>query len=336
MLQEPLVSVNLATVSMEAFFYGIFFVLSVSSIYLLVHRQRQLQGRNATSGLIFRALCRTPMFIGAVILSVTITAHWALTVTRSFKAFIYYEGGTEPLDFYGNLKQLTEVIKTGFLMATLVVGDSMVIYRTWIIWNRRLIVTIFPLCTLAGLTACGVGITYQFTQYYPGENVFVSAAGRWITSDCVFTLCTNVYCTFMIAFRVWRSHISVKSYSGSNLMGVLATFIESAALYTSWTLFFFISYQSGSNLQFTAVDTWPSMSGIAFMLINVRVGLGWAQTSEKTTTRHTVSAVSGHRSGETSSFAMRPLAVNITTVIDQEEDYELPAKKVDPNGDRVC
>lgn len=44
------------------------------------------------------------------------------------------------------------------------------------------------LLTLRKPAACGVGITYQFSQYYPGENVFVSAAGRWITSDCVFTL----------------------------------------------------------------------------------------------------------------------------------------------------
>lgn len=86
-------------------------------------------------------------------------------------------------------------------------GLLLQIYRLWIVWNYRSAIIIFPLCTLAGLTgtsifakvhralstnsvasACGIGITYQFTQYYPGENVFVSVAGRWITSDCVFTL----------------------------------------------------------------------------------------------------------------------------------------------------
>ena len=43
-------------------------------------------------------------------------------------------------------------------------------------------------------------------------------------------------------------------------------------------MFFFISYQSHSNLRFVAVDSWPAMSGISFMLINVRVGPGWAQS----------------------------------------------------------
>jgi hypothetical protein len=43
-------------------------------------------------------------------------------------------------------------------------------------------------CLRLNIQVCGVGITYQFTQYKPGENVFLSVAGRWITSDAVFTL----------------------------------------------------------------------------------------------------------------------------------------------------
>ncbi|KAH9934353.1 uncharacterized protein B0H18DRAFT_556634 [Fomitopsis serialis] len=328
MPQVPLVSANVATIFMESFFYGIFFVLSISSIYLLTYRQkRMLQTTHPihAAAPVFSALCKTPMFLGAIALSITITAHWILTCIRAFQAFVHFEDGTDPLAFYGDLKQMTEVVKTGFLMTSLVIGDAMVIYRLWIIWNRRLSIVIFPLCTLAGLTACGVGITYQFTQYYPGENVFVSQAGRWITSDCAFTLCTNVYSTTLIAYRVWNSQRHVKAYTGANVLSMLATFVESAALYTSWTTFFFISYQTHSNLQFTAVDTWAEMSGISFMLINVRVGLGWAQTGSRI--RYDSRGGSGrtnNRSEESSnvSYHMRPLAVNITSVVEQEDDLE--------------
>ncbi|TFY55054.1 hypothetical protein EVJ58_g8491 [Rhodofomes roseus] len=329
MLQVPLVSANIATVFMESFFYGIFFVLSVSSICLLVYRQKQLLlpinpnvQRVAAAGL-FLQLCKTPMFLGAIALSVTITAHWILTCIRMFQAFVYFEGGTNPIAFYGNLKQLTEVVKTGFLMASMVIGDAMVIYRLWVIWNRRTVIVIFPLCTLAGLTACGVGITYQFTQYWPGENVFVSQAGRWITSDCVFTLCTNVYSTALIGYRVWTSYRHVKIHNCSNLITVLTTFIESAALYTAWTAFFFVSYQTNSNLQFTAVDTWPELSGISCMLINVRVGLGWAQTG---------SHMANNRTEEFTgiSYQMRPVTVNLTNMAEQDDDLE--AKRLDSPG----
>ncbi|PCH35876.1 hypothetical protein WOLCODRAFT_140118 [Wolfiporia cocos MD-104 SS10] len=317
MSNVPLVSVNLATVCIESFTYGVFFVLSISSIWLLKHRHDHIN--KATKSAV-STIYTSPMFLGAVALLTTISAHWFLTCTRLFQAFVHFDNGTDPLLFYADLRQLTEVVKTGFLMASLVIGDAMVIYRLWTIWNHNLYVIIFPACTLVGLTVCGVGITYQFTQYTIGEDVFISAAGRWITSDCVFTLCTNVYSSVMIAWRVWNSHRSVKSYGGGNLMKVLATFVESAALYTSWTIFFFASYQSHSNLQFTAVDVWPSMSGIAFMLINTRVGLGWAQTAS--TFSGISSIASGNNPRPEQPYPMRPLAVNITREVNKNDDRD--------------
>lgn len=71
-------------------------------------------------------------------------------------------------------------------------------------------ILIFPAltwCALAGtflpstvcvLTAeaslvCGSAICWQFAHYTLGEDVFETAAGRWITSDCVFSfVCVSV------------------------------------------------------------------------------------------------------------------------------------------------
>jgi hypothetical protein len=53
--------------------------------------------------------------------------HWILTIDRSFLAFIYFENGTFPLGFYGDLSQLTETVKTGFLMAASAVGDALIV-----------------------------------------------------------------------------------------------------------------------------------------------------------------------------------------------------------------
>jgi hypothetical protein len=75
---------------------------------------------------------------------------------------------------------------------------------------------------------------------------------------------------------------------------ILATIVESAAIYTTWTIFFFATYQARSNVQYPAVDMWPQMSGIAFMLINVRVGLGWAMNGGSGVSGQSVSY--GHHS----------------------------------------
>ncbi|EIW79978.1 hypothetical protein CONPUDRAFT_58530 [Coniophora puteana RWD-64-598 SS2] len=299
----PLVSVNLATVCIESFLYGIFFVLTVSSVYLLIWRSRMSNGGHSRS-----AVFTSPMFVAAIMLFVLITGHWICTVLRLFQAFVMQDP-SQALPFYADLSQNSEVIKTAFLMSSLVVGDVMMIYRLWTIWNRNYKIIIFPCLTLVGLTVCGAGIVYQFTVFTPGESVFLSAAGRWITSDCVFTLVS-------------------KSVSGVHLMPVLATFVESAAMYTSWTIFFFGSYQSGSNMQFLAVDGWAAMAGISYMLINVRVGLGWASNGVVSQGRalSTTSQTFDHQRGT-------QLAVRVTTVVRDDGAYELGHKRNDAGLD---
>ncbi|KAI0916097.1 hypothetical protein AcW1_010043 [Taiwanofungus camphoratus] len=258
----------------------------------------------------------------------TITAHWILGVYRLFQAFVNFQGGTHPLTFYSDMSNPTEVVQTGLLMVTLVIDDAMIIYRLWIIWCYNKLVVVFPLCTLVGLAVCGGGVTYQQSRLHPGEDIFMSAAGRWITSNCIFTLCTNLYSTSMIVWRVWCANAAIRKYGGGNLMGILAILVESAALYTAWTVFFFVSYESHSNLQLISSETYSAVAGIAFMLINVRVGMGWALKAHEQPI-HVASGVMGSQHHGEPSFAMRPLAVNITRVVQREDDFDAFKKSSD-------
>lgn len=50
--------------------------------------------------------------------------------------------------------------------------------------------------------------------------------------------------------------------------------MESAALYTSWVIYYTVCHQVNSNLQWIAIGVGPSVVGIANALIHVRVALG--------------------------------------------------------------
>lgn len=99
-----------------------------------------------------------------------------------------------------------------------------------------------------------------------------------------------------------------------------------------WNLFFFITYQVKSNLQFTTIDMWVPVCGISLTLINLRVSLGWAAGGS-------VSGSSGPRlsthgrSFETTnqSYAMRSLVVNVTQTeeVDEEVPRYAPEKAID-------
>lgn len=74
MSEVSIVKANLATVCIESFLYGIFFVLSVTSMFVSLHHRRPLAGESLRSRLFLRSVCRSPMFIAAIVLTMTITA----------------------------------------------------------------------------------------------------------------------------------------------------------------------------------------------------------------------------------------------------------------------
>ncbi|TFK33517.1 hypothetical protein BDQ12DRAFT_700743 [Crucibulum laeve] len=262
-MQISLVAISLATVCVEWCLYGLFFALFCASMYALILRQRSFSAqpklRQVSSSLM-------PLILSSVLIFIFVTADVIFVFIRLFQAFMWYKNGSAPLEFYANLSQPTEVAK-GFIIATaVVIADAMIIYRLWIVWSYNNAIIIFPTITLFGATVCGIGTTYQLTRYDMGENIFNSQTGRWITSlSC-------------IAGRIIKINQKSISYGGASLTSIVAIIIESAAIYTTWTTFFFISYLSKSNLQFIGADCWSVISGISFMLINVRVALGWAQS----------------------------------------------------------
>ncbi|KIJ53177.1 hypothetical protein M422DRAFT_242303 [Sphaerobolus stellatus SS14] len=317
----PLVSISLATLIVDSLLYGIFLLLTIASLYFLIVREDQ---KNiAWKYIVFR-----PLILANICMYGLVTGHWVVVVFRAWQAFIINNEGRTPLEFYSNFGGVTDVVKAGFLVATLLCGDMMMAYRLWIIWDYRKLVVVFPCCLMIALFACGIGITVQLANYQPQQSIFLSLSGRWITSNTVFTLCTNLYGTSLIAWRVWRitDQAQCIQVSGRSV-SVPVILVESAAIYTTWTAIFFIVYQAQSTIQLFFIDTWPVVTGITFMLINVQVGVRSVANSWKSTSRtHTLptrairNEISGNKYDKGERYQMRPLAVNISQIVETESD----------------
>ena len=92
---------------------------------------------------------------------------------------------------------------------------------------------------------------------------------------------------------------------------------------------FMAAYLASSNLAFLFIDTIPLITAISFMLINVRIGLGWAQhiarSSEKLSThsvvtlpfRTTQSAIrsTDDRQQRSGNFQMHSLTVHVERTV---------------------
>ncbi|KAJ7617668.1 hypothetical protein DFH06DRAFT_101085 [Mycena polygramma] len=262
----PRISAALATAVIDTFFYGAYVVLFLTSIYLVFTAQSRGMRRE-------RSIWLSPILCGGSVLFIAITGHWVLTIDRLFLAFAVIDKGSNPVGFYGDFSQPTQIIQSSFLLASLTIVDALFVHRLWTVWGHNRYVMIFPMVTLLGLAASTVGVAVDFSNFRPGDNVLQLANG-WIIADCGFTVFTNIYCTALIGWRLWRVQ-SILKPAGRSFISIIAIIIESAALSTTWAIFFVAAYAARSNLRFL-IDVTPAIVGTANMLIYVRVGLGWA------------------------------------------------------------
>ncbi|KAF7367864.1 hypothetical protein MSAN_00850900 [Mycena sanguinolenta] len=321
MLTIPRAPAALATAVIETFFYGAYFVLFQTSLFLLFTRRFRPD----------RSIWLSPILCGGIVLFIAVTGHWILSIHRLFLAFVTLN---DPVQFYGDFSQPTEIIQTGFLLASLTIVDTLFVHRLWTVWAHNRYVMIFPTATLLGLVICALGVIYDFSQFKVGDDVYALANG-WIIADCALTswyvssflslftynlnnsdpihYSTNIYCTAMIALRLWRVQriLTPVRVGGSILMSVVNIIVESAALSAAWAFFFVITYATHSNLRFL-IDVTPAIVGTANMLIYVRVGLGWAYAPTETN----------------SSTTSRPLRFNVSKSYNAQPRGECEVKEV--------
>ncbi|KAI1788208.1 hypothetical protein LXA43DRAFT_1026099 [Ganoderma leucocontextum] len=355
MASPTVLHVNLALTCVESLLYGIFFVLAIISLAVLV--ARRWKNPNGTSLSSVGGPLSSPLVIGTVLLLITVSGHWCTTVLRLFQS-MDYEGGQHMGDYYLMVELTPQVVATAFVVASVVVGDIILVcaasnslshaflthhvlvetYRAWIVWDRKFATVIFPtLCTCAYIGA-GISVVQLFAVFKPEESIFVLASKRRVITTAALTLSTNMYGTGCIAYRIWSTNRTIKhkrasgSGLGLDLSEALVIFVESAALYTAWTFFFLVSYIVSSPLEAFAFHCIPAATGISFMLIIVRVGLGfsWAEPAVSQLGVAGLGPLSGMQTrGQSDSVAAYPLtmiSLNVTRTVERETatDFALP------------
>ncbi|KAF7360963.1 hypothetical protein MSAN_01126400 [Mycena sanguinolenta] len=266
-------SANLATSILESFLYGLTVLLFISTVYFLSTR-RTLARQTAKYHL------ASVVFLGLASLFLTVTAHWSIVVYQTFFAFIHL--GDAAIAFYRDLAQPSQVAKLLCFFVAVTLGDALVTYRVWIIWQRKKKVVIFPIVTLVLFAVSFVGLIKLATDSVSDpheENATLDILTLpWEAAGSTLSLLANLYSTGLIAFRFWKV-TKVASPSKSSLKWFLSILIESAALQTVWSLICIVTALQQSPAVFIAVDNFPAIIAISNTLIHARVGLGWAEDS---------------------------------------------------------
>ncbi|KIK61183.1 hypothetical protein GYMLUDRAFT_590960 [Collybiopsis luxurians FD-317 M1] len=199
------------------------------------------------------------------------TVHIIIDFVRILQAFVAgqpssQEGG---IAYYADLSNPLHVVKTVFYVTQTILGDGVMIWRFYVVYQKRILYAVPFLIVLAVNAAAGYVVCWSLSEAHPGSNIFHTAAS-WITTFFVLTMCINALCTILIALRIFLTSSPSKA-SGQSLLPVFVTIVESGALYASGVLGLLIAFLSGSNGQYPALDICTPLVGIVYCLIVLQI-----------------------------------------------------------------
>ncbi|KAJ6462451.1 hypothetical protein C8R45DRAFT_526007 [Mycena sanguinolenta] len=256
---------TLITLSVGTLFYGMYLVLFFLSLYLLLRRYKTMHKP--------KSVFRSTVFLSAICLFTVVTAHWITIVYQAFLVFVASPQGLEAEAILNNNMHVTVIAQDSLMTLAILVGDSLIIHRLWVVWRGKLVLML-PLASLTAFTISGF---ISLRIVLRSADIF---ADPLLNVTSVLTLLTNVYCTAFITWKIWTVTKAAMPSDGTKLRHFIVIVVESAGMYSVWVVFFAVTFQLHSNLQSSVIQTAPALIGIVNALIHTRVGLGW--TSEQT------------------------------------------------------
>jgi len=154
-------------------------------------------------------------------------------------------------------------------------ADGLMIYRLFVIWNRRILIVALPITML--MTSVSLSIVELHRIIQPTARVSRHLAINFRLLYWSFSVSLNVLVTLLIVGRLLfvRHQISraIQASQARVYTSVSAMLIESAALYSFLTIVFLIGYTRRSPLQF-AIEAVELIQGVCPLMIILRVARG--------------------------------------------------------------
>ncbi|THH03147.1 hypothetical protein EW146_g10498, partial [Bondarzewia mesenterica] len=115
------------------------------------------------------------------------------------------------------------------------------------------------------------GSVWACSQASPEQGgIFFEQTGLWIKAFYSCTFSTNLFCTMLLAFRIWQINSRVKKHSGSSLMPVIVIIVDAAALYSVTLLSALLCFVNHTNGQYIVWDMVTPIISITFYMVIIR------------------------------------------------------------------
>ncbi|EPQ55568.1 hypothetical protein GLOTRDRAFT_128796 [Gloeophyllum trabeum ATCC 11539] len=287
---------ELAGLIVEAVLYGVFLILFLEAMYLTYMRRKRVKANKILVSV-------------AAIMLILATIQLVADTANIFLAFIN-RSRAERIEFLHDVSQPVFILKHTTLILMLLVSDSFVTYRCWIIWDKVIWIVVLPICLCLGSAVTGFHAIWSFQHFHAETR---TAQEKWLISISSLSLAANAVSTALAAFRIWhrsRKTAKVVGATTSSLMPVVKIVVESGALNAAYMLANTITLAAGTEGLETMAELGTPLVGCIFMLVIMRVCINSEQTGTSANSKtgmalHSMPRRSGEAGDERSGAGRR-------------------------------
>ncbi|TFK34335.1 hypothetical protein BDQ12DRAFT_613696 [Crucibulum laeve] len=194
------------------------------------------------------------MLIGALALCIFITFDMVLSFYHSLLAFVSATGPDAATRVYTDISSWINLVNVLF---ETVVGDLMLIYRCWVVYNRSWLSVSPSIILWLGCLACGIRVIFLAgTLHVPAlvnsEKTYPYHSAFWGISVAV-----NIVTTSLLVWRLWTIDREASQYRTSQsvrheslLRHVMRIILESGMIYTASAIATFITVVAKSTASY--------------------------------------------------------------------------------------
>ncbi|KAF9479177.1 hypothetical protein BDN70DRAFT_702819 [Pholiota conissans] len=248
----------------ETLIHGIYTSLFIAAMSVLLKRSKGKRAPNNSRNWLFP--------VATILMYIISSFHTVLGFYRFMRAYVL--PGAIGWTFFWEFKNW-DTFTTNLLVCLITwIGDILVIYRCYCVWNNNLILIIIPLILLAASVAVNVYVLVWFGNplaYSPHSEIMA------LNSIYPISLAQNVITTGLITLKIWNQHRNssasgvVDRSSRLSLLKIVRIIIESAMIYTGQLFILLVLYFRNDTFQYIVQCAIVPSLGIVFVLIALRV-----------------------------------------------------------------
>ncbi|TFY77511.1 hypothetical protein EWM64_g6502 [Hericium alpestre] len=199
------------------------------------------------------------------------TPHIVVSFIRAFRAFVLApeHGASNPNENIFTEDHLLNAKNILFILQTLL-GDSVNIWRFYVIYNKKLKYIIIPTVIMVAGFVCGC-VTIKGPAHMAA---LFTSIGRWAEAYESLMMMTNIYCTVAISWKL--SQTAQFRTRGSRARSAFVVIAETGLLYTSNLVVCLAFYVAKSPVALIVTDLVLPLVPCIFCLMILQAQLGSA------------------------------------------------------------